>query len=193
MSADLLLQTLARDPALAPEATGAFCAALVEKAFPKGSFLLREGAVAGELFFITAGVVRQYFGMEGGTAHACTFTLPGAFVTNIESFMQRTPSATAMDALVDTTCCSISCEALKKVMDNYPAIAAYFQREVEKVAVENAVRIRKLLSQSAAEKYRDLVENNPDWIAHIPQHYLAQYIGVAPESLSRIRRKIAGR
>ncbi len=181
------------DPALTDADRAALQVAFRKKTYPKGGFLLREGTVATDVFFIAEGVVRQYFALDSGNAHACTFTLPGAFVTNIESFIQHTPSVTAINALTDTVCYSISCETLTGLMTASPAISAYFQREVEKVAVENAARVRQLLSQSAEEKYLDILRNTPEWIAQIPQQYLAQYIGVAPESLSRIRRKIAGK
>lgn len=147
-----LMETLQKHASLTEAETWETALLFRQKSIRKGGFLLREGEVAHDVFFLTKGLVRQYYTTGSGTEHVCTFNLPGQFVTNLESFIQKAPSNTAIDALTEVECQAIFCEALTRLMADRPAVAGFFHSAVEQVAVENANRVRKLLSQSAEEK-----------------------------------------
>lgn len=186
---DALLDTI-RSRVSVPPAEGRRLRSLfTRRQYKKHAVLLNPGEVAHELFYILKGALRQHFHDEKGNERTCNFAFEGTFLTDLESFSRQGPAATQITALEPVTCLVIPCKDLAACMQDSPEIARFFNRMVEEVAAENIRRIQGLLSQSPQEQFEHLLASRPGILQRVPQRYIAQYLGIAPESLSRMRRR----
>ncbi|MCF3107913.1 Crp/Fnr family transcriptional regulator [Niabella sp. CC-SYL272] len=167
-----------------------FLSLFTEKKYKRGTLLLEEGQVANEVFFILNGAIRQYFLNEEGQERTCNFALEHAFLTDLESFSRKSRSASSIVALESTTCLVITCKDLVTALHHSPAVSEFFRIIVENVAAENIRRTKSLLSLSPEKQFSELLHEKPLLFQRIPQRYIAQYLGIAPESLSRIRKRM---
>ena len=158
--------------------------------YKRGELLLEAGRVAHEVFFVEKGGLRQFFTNEKGVVKTCNLTLEGEFLTDLESFANKTASTTNIMALERSSCLVATCDDLISYMATSPEITRFFNGLVEKIATANIRRIQSLLSRSPEEQLEDLLEERPLIMQRVPQRYIAEYLGVAPESLSRIRKRM---
>jgi CRP/FNR family transcriptional regulator len=172
------------------EETALLYASFQVRRYKKNSILIREGEVAHELFFILQGAVRQYFAKDDGIEKTCCFTFESEFFTDMESFSRKSYSLTNFITLEPTECLVISCKDLMKVLNVSTAIAELCRSIIEKVATDNIRRVQSMLSLSPEKQFIELVQSNPDLLQRVPQRYIAQYLGLAPESLSRMRKRM---
>ncbi len=186
----LFQQTIRSYTAFSDEELATLLSYFTEKSFKKNTILLQPGAVAHEAFFVTKGIIRQCFYTEGGTEKTCSFALEGSFITDLESFSRQARSSTALITLEPTTCLSIGCRELVAAMNQSPAVMELFRIVVENVAAENIRRTQSILSLSPERQLEALIAEKPAILQRVPQRYIAQYLGLAPESLSRIRKRM---
>lgn len=157
--------------------------------YKRNTLLLEEGKVAHEVFFVEKGCLRQFFVNEKGVEKTCNFVFEHEFLTDLESFSRQSKSTTNIITQETAECLVINCKELVTCMAHSPAIASLFNVIIENVATFNIRRIQSLLSQSPEQQFENLLQNQPKIMQRIPQRYIAQYLGIAPESLSRIRKR----
>jgi len=182
-------QSLSAYGAISEEDASSFYSYFQLKKFKKNTVLLEEGNVAMEAFFVVKGALRQYFHTEKGIERTCNFVFENEFSTDLESFSKKCKSSTSIICLEETECLVISCSDLMLCLGKFPAIATYFNSLVETIAVQNIKKIQSLLSKTPEEQFEEILENSQELLQRVPQRYIAQYIGVEPESLSRIRKR----
>ncbi|GAO44706.1 Crp/Fnr family transcriptional regulator [Flavihumibacter petaseus] len=158
--------------------------------FKKNTVILEEGKVAHEVFFVEKGALRQFFFNESGVEKTCNFVFEREFLTDLESFSRQTKATTNIITLEPAECLVTTCKEVVACMKASPAVAAFFNVIVENVATANIRRIQSLLSQSPEQQFEALLQHQPEILQRVPQRYIAQYLGIAPESLSRIRRRM---
>ena len=161
-----------------------------EKEYERGDFLLRAGDVPHEIFFITQGTLHQFYLDEQGNERTCNFCFENDFITDLESFSQQTQSPSNIKALEKTSCMVIRCNDLIDLLKQSPAMEEFFRILVEDVASKSIRRTKTLLSFSPEKQFTDLLESTPEIFQRVPQKYIAQYLGIAPESLSRIKKRM---
>lgn len=164
----------------------------IEKKYKKNDWLLRTGSVAHEVFFIAKGAVYQFYEDEAANERVCYFGFENSFVTDIESFSKQARSTSSIKALEPCVCYSISCVDLVALMKASTPAAEFFRLTIENVAAESIKRIKSLLMFNPEKQFLQLIDESPDVLQRVPQKYIAQYLGIAPESLSRIRKRIMG-
>lgn len=167
-----------------------FYAIFAKKHFAKNEILLESGKVSTEVFFVTRGAVRQFFITENGDVKTCNFAFEGDFITDLDSFANKTVATTSISSLEITDCLVANCSDLTAFMSSSPAIASFFSSLVEKIATSNIQRIQSLLSLSVEKQLERIMKEHPMIMQRVSQRYIAQYLGVAPESLSRIRKRM---
>ena len=157
--------------------------------FKKGDFLLKTGEVSGEFYFILEGSARLYYdvGIEERTAF---FYFENEFVSSYESFTQQIPAKHNLQCLEDTRVAEISIETSMVLLERFPNFEFLARVLMEKELSICQDIIAAFITLSPEERYLQLMDKNPELIERIPQYYLASYIGVRPESLSRIRKRI---
>lgn len=161
-----------------------------EKKFKKNELLLRAGDVAHDVYFVVSGGLHQYYTDENGTERTCTFSFAKNYITDLESFSKKIPSASTITTLMPAQCLLISCDDLNELLRTSPAIARYFSILMERIAAESIRRTKSLLSSTPEKQFKELLELEPEIFQKVPQRYIAQYLGVAPESLSRIKKRL---
>lgn len=158
--------------------------------YKKNALLLKEGMVAEEVFFVLKGGLRQFFYDGNGTEKTCNFVFENEFLTDLESFSHKKKCTTNIITTEPAECLVVTCKSLVQCMSELPAVNLLFNAIIENVATANIKRIQSLLSQSYEQQFEELIRNKPSILQRIPQRYIAQYLGIAPESLSRIRKKM---
>ncbi|MEO0391319.1 MAG: Crp/Fnr family transcriptional regulator [Pseudomonadota bacterium] len=159
----------------------------------KGTHLLRAGEVADEVFFVHNGLLRYYFNdpAAGDQERTGQFFDAGSVVTDAESFLARIPAEQNFEALERTSVVIVPRSVLNAGYDADHAIERFGRLMFEEALIGSQRRAGRLLTLQPEERYRVFVETRPKVAGRVPQYLIASYLGLTPESLSRIRRRIA--
>jgi len=167
-----------------------FVSRLQYRSFPKKSPILQSGTVENYVNFIDTGIIR-YFVLEEEKDITFEIAFQESFATAYDSFLTRTPARYEAEALTDTELWSISYDDLQDIYGHTAAGDRFGRLAAEELYIRKNKRQLSLLKDQAEQRYQDLVQDYPHLIQHVPQKYLASYIGITPQALSRIRRRIA--
>ncbi len=158
--------------------------------FAKGDYLTRAGDVEHNLYYIEEGIVRYfYYNPESDKETTVDFTFAGEFCLSYASYVQQTPSLVNMQALEEITAYKISREELEQLLTR-PDYLKVKVEILEKLLIEKMQKEAQLLTQSPEENYRYLLEKESRLLQSVPLKYIASYIGITPQALSRIRNRI---
>lgn len=152
--------------------------------------LLQAGKVENYLSFIEAGVVRYFIPLEDKDL-TFGFTFAGAFTSAYDSFLTQMPSHYAVQALSHTVLWRISKKDLEDIYQLTTAGDRIGRKAAENLFLLKSRRELSLLNESAEQRYLNLYSEQPQLIREIPLKYIASYIGVTPQALSRIRKRIS--
>lgn len=156
--------------------------------FKKGEYLLEEGKTCEHLTFIVSGYCRVFVlkDIDENTVHIAR---DNDFVAAYSSFIGRTPSHEYVQAVTDVEALRITHDDLETLYRNSPKIERVGRLILEHLFVKKENRVIDFIRFSAQERYNSLIENDPDIIFNVPLQYIASYLGIKPETLSRIRAK----
>jgi len=159
------------------------------KVFSKNQVITQQGATEKYLSFIETGIVRFYI---PGDENELTFNFSfnKEFTCAYDSFLTQTPSEYELQALTETIVWQISYEDLQKVYAQTRAGNYLGRFAAEKLFLSKSKRELSLLKYTATERYLNLFKEQPEILQYIPLKYVASYIGITPQGLSRIRRQI---
>jgi CRP-like cAMP-binding protein len=163
----------------------------IPKKLRKKQYLLQEGDVCKYLAFVEKGILRSYSVDEKGNEHVIQFALEGWWIADSYSLLTGEPSGYNIDALEDAELLLLSHASNEMLFDKIPKFERYFRFLMQNNMIALQRRLLGSLSQSAEEKYIRLSQAYPDIIQRVPQHLIASYLGVTPETLSRIRKQMS--
>ncbi|MEO6831212.1 MAG: Crp/Fnr family transcriptional regulator [Chitinophagaceae bacterium] len=163
------------------------------KTFSKGQFLLRENEFCKHTFFVESGLLRQYSIDNKGKEHILSFAPENWFVTDRESSYFNRPSSYYIQALEDSKVVLIDEGFMQLVAQKIPNFTDFNNRLLHNHIRHLQTRINLLLSATAEERYLQFIEMYPDILLRVPQTMVASYLGITPESLSRVRKELAQR
>lgn len=155
------------------------------------TLLLREGQVCGHLYFANKGLMRFFITTSDGKDTTKFFTPEHQLFTSQQSFSTQTPARENIEALEDTELLAISHAALQRIYDNVPKWNALIRRVLQDVNGMTERIYMDSITITAEERYRRLLEDEPEIALRAPLKHIASYLGVTPESLSRIRKKLS--
>ena len=150
------------------------------------SFLLEEGNVCDFIAFVNSGIIR-HFHIKDGKEITCDITLPFSFITDFKSFTQSIPSNYYFQVLKDANLLVIKKDDLSNLYETNRKFEKLGRIMAEKVAQRTIDIAMSLSSDKPEERVRKLIANQPQLFQLVPQRYLANLLGISPESLSRIR------
>jgi len=165
----------------------------VERKIKKHDFLLKEGEVAKQSHFTVRGCLRLYTIDSKGKEHIMQFAPENWWIGDIDSSTSRAPSIYFLDALEDSDVLSMDIDSWEKSMNEIPALALLFQRLMQNRQTVSQRRIINSMSATSEERYIEFMKTYPSLVQRIPQHMIASYLGITPESLSRIRKQMVSR
>jgi CRP-like cAMP-binding protein len=167
----------------------AFSAKLLRQEFAKKAFILKAGSTENYLSFIENGIVR-FFLFKGEEEITFDFAFTGEFLSGYSSFITQTPSSFNIQALSPTALWRISYKDLQDVYNTTSVGNRIGRYAAEQLFLSKSQREMAFLLQSAQERYLNLFTEQPQLLQQIPGKYLASYIGITPQALSRIRKRI---
>ena len=154
----------------------------------KKSYLLREGEICDFVAFIHDGAFR-YYHVKEGVEKVTGFFFPQNTVSDYSSFLSQTPSRHFIEAIADSTVYKLYKRDLLELYDRFPTIERIGRLVAEGLFLSVDKRLNSFLFMSPEERYHELVSRNPQLVQQVPQYMIASYLGVEPETLSRIRRR----
>jgi len=166
-----------------------FAASFTLKTFSKGTLLLENEKVDLELRFLGKGHVREFYTSTQKEKNINFYTEP-EFITDFFSFTKELPSKRNQECLTDVTLRILSKEKYLALIQKYPCGAHFIEIIFEDLVEKKEAEIFNFFKSTPEELYVDLIKNKSNWIQHIPQYHLASYLGIQPETLSRIRKRM---
>lgn len=161
------------------------------KSFKKGQFLLRKNEQCKHTFFVENGLLRQFSIDEKGKEHILSFAPENWFVTDRESSYFNQPSAYYIQALEDSSVVMLNEDFIHLLSERFPTFIDFNNRLLHNHIRHLQNRINLLLSAAAEDRYLQFIKMYPDILLRVPQTMVASYLGITPESLSRVRRELA--
>ena len=161
------------------------------KTIDKGAFLLREGEHCRHSFFVENGLLRQFSIDRKGKEHVIQFAPENWFVSDRESAYFNQPSAYYIQALEDSKVLLLEEELLVRLSQEDQAFNEFNNKLLHNHIRQLQKRINLLLSATAEERYLNFIDIYPDLLLRVPQTMVASYLGITPESLSRVRKDLA--
>jgi CRP-like cAMP-binding protein len=161
-----------------------------KRIYKRGVTLLTAGDSASDVFFVVHGALHQFYLDESGIEKSCNFAFENEFITDLESFSKQTPATSHIKALTETAVLCLSSKDLDGLLQEMPIVAEFYRILMERIAAESMERTKCLLAYSPQKRFLILAKDRRDIFQRVPQRYIAQYLGIAPESLSRIRKRL---
>ena len=160
-----------------------------EKLLKKKEFLLRESSICNFIGFIAKGCIR-HFHIQDGIERTCDISFENAWITDFQSFTTETRSVLNFQALKNTTVYLINKKSLNQLYAECPKYETFGRIMTEQIVKRVTEMSMSLSSQKPEERYQNLLEKQPDLFQKVPQKYIANMLGILPESLSRIRKRL---
>ena len=165
----------------------------IPKKLRKRRYLLQEGDVSRYTAFVEKGLLRTFSVDEKGNEPILQFSFEGWWISDLYSFLTDEPSHYNIEALENCELLLITKPSWDILLEKTPVFERYFRLLIQNSLIATQRRLMSSLSQTAEEKYTTLINNFPGCIHRVPQHMIASYLGITPETLSRIRGQIAAR
>lgn len=161
------------------------------KKIRKKQYLLQEGDVSHYTAFVEKGVLRSFTIDEKGHEHIMQFATEDWWISDLYSFLTEEPSDYSIEALEETELLLINKADYENMMLAVPKMERYFRILTQNSLISMQRRISGKMTLTAEQNYKKLMEQRPALFQRVPQHMIASFLGIAPETLSRIRKQMA--
>ncbi|MDN3668226.1 Crp/Fnr family transcriptional regulator [Echinicola jeungdonensis] len=190
MNQELILQNIAKHISLNPSEEEVFLSLLEPKTFKRKSIVLKEGEVARYTYFVVKGCLRTYKIDLDGSLRISHFAIEEYWVSDLNSFLTQTPAVEWVDALEETEVLQLSATNLERLYKEVPKFERFFR-----ILHQNAYgalhrRLMKNISGTAEDRYMQFCKRYPGLENRISQKQVAAYLGITPEFLSKMKRKL---
>lgn len=185
-----LTEFISRFSILTPEEIKQISELLTVRSYKKGTVLLKEGELSNECFFVLKGCLRQYRMMDGEEKTVQFYTEEEG-VTLFASYTSQLPSSYCISCVEDCELIVGEFGQEQEMYKKFPKLEQITRAMMEQDFGKVQDAYATFIALSPEERYLDLLSNRPGLLQRVPQHQLASYLGVTPESLSRIRKRIA--
>jgi len=158
-------------------------------AIKKGAILLEEGAIPVDNYFIIEGCIRQYY-LKDGEENTSNFFTEEEWILPFTSVENNGKSKYYLKCVEDSNLVIANDKQGNSFLEEFPKFGKISQQILEREIVRQQNELAKYINHTPEQRYIDLQKNRPDLINRVPQYQIASYIGVKPESLSRIRKRV---
>jgi CRP-like cAMP-binding protein len=165
----------------------------IPKKIRKRQYVLNAGDVCQYITFVEKGLLRSFTVDDEGHEHVVQFAIEGWWISDVGSFLSVTDAIYNIEAIEDSEVLNLSKQSMDEMMNQFPVMERYFRLLMQNNIIALQRRVIAYMSLSAEKKYIKLMDVCPDIINRAPQQYVASYLGITPETLSRIRKQISQR
>lgn len=167
----------------------AFSACMFPKSYDKKILLAEEDRFCKYVYFIEQGACYSYYIDKKGERHAIQFGLEGYWISDLYSFFSNRKGIYNIETLEPSRLLLINKENYIKACDTFPEIDRFFRLLIQNAFVALQYRLAKTNSEDAESRYLEFSQQFPQFLQRIPQYLIASYLGIRPQSLSRIRQE----
>jgi CRP-like cAMP-binding protein len=163
---------------------------MTKRFIKKRKSLLAEGDISRYIFFVEKGALRSYTVDKKGTEHVVQLVVEGYWVGDLCSFISHLPGNINIEAIEDSEVLLLAYKDLELLYEEIPQMERFFRQLFQQAYVTLQQWHNAAKSEQAEEIYMQLINEHPFIVARVPLIYIASYLGITPESLSRIRKKL---
>ncbi len=187
----LIEENISKNVHFTEEEVSQFKSFLVLKKLPKRHFLLKPGEICTFETFIVSGCIRKYYVDPQGIEVTLMLAIEDWWVGDLDSTTNHRPTKIYLETIEPCTVLELSTAAKERLLVQIPKFERIFRIMLQNNVAKYQDRLITILSKSATEKYLDFMDTYPKFVNRIPQIYIASFIGISPEFLSKIRKKLA--
>jgi CRP-like cAMP-binding protein len=191
MKTDLLIESLEKHISLTDEEKGLIFQVVRERRVKKNQFVVHEGAVQKCTNFLNQGSMRTYFIDTNGQEHIVQFAIEGWWISDLQSFILQVPATFNVQAIEDCDILELPFESLEMLYEKVPKMERYFRVITQRAFVSFQQRVVQNISMSAEDRYLAFKSKYPKIELRIPQRFIASYLGISAEFLSKIKSRLA--
>ena len=164
---------------------------LTPKKLRKKQYLLQEGDVCKTIEFIEKGALKAYSVDDSGNEHIIQFGLEGWIISDLYSFLTGEPATYNIDAIEDAELVLISKSAHEELLQKMPKYETFTRMNITGAYLAMQKRLTSIIGSSLEERYAKFTALYPDIVQRVPQHMIASYMGLTPETLSRAKKQMS--
>lgn len=187
---DLILKNLSRFIQLTEEEKAYFISVLKVKQLKKKQHLVQEGDITRYTYFVNEGCLRSYLIDPRGVEHNIQFAIEDWWTGDMNSFLTQTPARLNIEALEDSSLLCLEKSIQDELFVKVPKFERFFRNLLQGAFVSFQERLLSNLSETAEERYIKFRNKYPVMYTRIPQKHVASFLGITPESLSRVRKQL---
>ena len=163
--------------------------AVDKKIYQKNELIFTEGKISDEIYFVTKGCVRLFYNVDGNDKTAFFYT-EGQFICAGESYTFNIPAIENFQAIEQTELFVFEKSKIENLLKEVPKFEVLARIATENELITCQKVIASFVTKSAEERYIDLLNTNGELFHRVPQQYIASFLGVSPETLSRIKTRV---
>lgn len=167
-----------------------FASLLTEKNITKKSFLMKPNDYVAYEYFVLSGCLKAYYLDESGQKHIIQFAVEDWWISDFESFFKNEPAQLYIEAIEDSVLLGLHRDVLEELYIRIPKFERFFRIKTTNAFVTLRARVLETLQKSTTERYLNFCKMYPNIEQRVTNHHIANYLGVQPESLSRIRKEL---
>jgi CRP-like cAMP-binding protein len=190
MDYNLVLQNVFRHITLDKEEISHFTSLLTYKEIARKEFVLQAGAIAKHINFIHSGALKAYYLDGKSDENIIMLAVDDWWVTDMYSFTSGKPAMQNISAIEDTIIFQLKKNAFDQLLVKIPAFERFFRILMQNAYIREQLRIVQNLSMPAEERYLNFLKKYPRLVQRVTQKQIASYIGVSPEFLSAMRKRM---
>ena len=157
--------------------------------YAKGKFVIEAGQKPANLLLVLHGCLMTYYLDQDANPHVLQFGTEFWWTGDLEAFTNGGKSIYSIKTIVDTTVMELDLEDFEYICRSFPSFEKLFRKIFQNALVSHQKRIMENISSSAESRYRSFQQNYPKIELMVPQKYIASYLGITPEFLSKMRSK----